>query len=172
MLLRENGRQIDPVSEASTHWSTATEQPFTSVLDRNVHILLAHIAAIEREVRALGGGDNMIAAMCEPYHDLLKSINAEEYPLAKAIEEADLPLQRERVSIVGEVREMDLDARRFEPRHIENLRTNELRCVYQQISDGEAAEWLNKQVEVTGTILRGGNDASKLLAVDSVVILK
>jgi hypothetical protein len=89
----------------------------------------------------------MIAAVCEPYHDLLKSIYAEEYPLAKAIEEADLPLQQERVSIVGEVREMDLDARRFDLRHIENLRTNELRRVYQQISDGEAAEWLNKRVE-------------------------
>jgi hypothetical protein len=152
--------------------NNATEQTFTSVLDRKVHILLAHIAAIEREVRALGGGDEMIAAMCEPYHDLLKSIYTEEYPIAKAIEESDLPLQQERISIVGEVREMDLDARRFELRHIENLRTNELRCVYRQISDGEAAQWLNKHVEVTGTILRGGNGISKLLAVDSVVILK
>jgi hypothetical protein len=152
--------------------NNATAQTFTGVLDRKVHILLAHIAAIEREVRALGGDDEMIAAMCEPYHDLLKSIYAEEYPLAKAIEESDLPLQQERVSIVGEVREMDLDARRFELRHIENLRTNELRCVYQQISDGEAAEWLNKQVMVTGTILRGANGTSKLLSVDSVVILK
>jgi hypothetical protein len=120
--------------------NSATEQTFTGVLDRKVHILLAHIAAIEREARALCGDDEMIAAMCEPYHDLLKSIYAEEYPPAKAIEEADLPLQQERVSIVGEVREMDLDARRFELRHIENLRTNEFRCVYQQISDGEASE--------------------------------
>lgn len=147
-------------------------QTITGVLDRKVHILLAHIAAIEREVRALGGGDEMIAAMCEPYHDLLRSVYTEEYPIAKAIEESDLSLQQERVSIVGEVREMDLDARRFELRHIENMRTNELRCVYQQISDGEAAEWLNKQVEVTGTVVSGGNGISKLLAVDSVVILK
>ncbi|MCG3144193.1 MAG: hypothetical protein HONDAALG_01586 [Gammaproteobacteria bacterium] len=152
--------------------NNATTQTFTSVLDRQVHILLAHIAAIEREVRALGGGDEMIAAMCEPYHDLLKSIYTEEYPIAKAIEESDLPLQQERVSIVGEVREMDLDARRFELRHVENLRANELRCVYRQISDGEAAEWLNKQVEVTGTVVSSGAGISKLLAVDSVVILK
>lgn len=43
--------------------NNATTQKFTGVLDRKVHILLAHIAAIEREVRALGGGDEMIAAM-------------------------------------------------------------------------------------------------------------
>jgi hypothetical protein len=152
--------------------NNATEQTFTGILDRKVHILLAHIAAIKREVRAIGGSDEMITAMCEPYHDMLKSIYTEDYPIARAIEESDLPLQQERVSIVGEVREMDLDARRFELRHIENLRANELRCVYRQISDGEAAEWLNKLVEVTGTILRGGNGISKLLAVDSVVILK
>jgi hypothetical protein len=152
--------------------NNAMAQTFTGVLDRKVHILLAHIAAIEREVRALGGGDEMIAAMCEPYHDLLRSVYTEEFPLAKAIEESDLPLQQERVSIVGEVREMDLDARRFELRHIENLRTNELRCVYQQISDGEAAEWLNKQVKVTGTVVRDGNGGAKLLAVDSVAILR
>jgi hypothetical protein len=152
--------------------NNATTQTFTGVLDRKVHILLAHIAAIEREVRALGGGDEMIAAMCEPYHDLLRSVYTEEFPLAKAIEESDWPLQQERVSIVGEVREMDLDLRRFELRHIENLRANELRCVYQQISDGEAAEWLNKQVKVTGTVVRDGNGGSKLLSVDSVAILR
>lgn len=114
----------------------------------------------------------VVITRCEPYHDIDKSIYDEEYPLAKAIEEADLPLQQERVSIVGEVREMDLDARRFELRHIENLRTNELRCVYPQVSDGGAAEWLNKHVEVSGTILHSGNGMFKLLAVDSVVILK
>jgi hypothetical protein len=54
-----------------------------------------------------------------------KKIEEEEFPLAKAIEESDPPLQQERVSIVGEVREMDLDARRFALRHIEILRTNE-----------------------------------------------
>ena len=74
--------------------NNAMAQTFTGVLDRKVHILLAHIAAIEREVCAPGGGDEMIAAMCEPYHDLLKSVYTEEYPLAKAIEESDLSLQQ------------------------------------------------------------------------------
>ena len=36
--------------------NNATTQTFTGVLNRNTHILLNHIAAIEREVRALGGG--------------------------------------------------------------------------------------------------------------------
>ena len=152
--------------------NNATTQTFAGVLNRQAQILLAQIAAIEREVRALGGGDEMIAAMCEPYHDLLKSIYTEEYPLAKAIEESALPLQQEQVSIVGEVREMDLDMRRFELRHIDNPQLNELRCVYQETADGEAAEWLNKQVKVAGTVVGGGNGRSKLLAVDSVVILR
>jgi hypothetical protein len=152
--------------------NNATTQSFTNVLNRQAHILLANIAAIEREVRALGGGDEIIAAMCEPYHDLLKSIYTEEYPLAEAIEESALPLQQERVSIVGDVREIDLDARRFELRQIENLPPDELPCLYQATSDEEAAAWLNKQVKVTGTIVRDSNGRSAVLAVDTVVILR
>ena len=34
--------------------NNAMGQTFTSVLDQKVRILMAHIAAIEREVRALG----------------------------------------------------------------------------------------------------------------------
>ncbi len=150
----------------------ATTQTFTGVLNQQAHILLAHIAAIEREVRALGGGDEMIAAMCEPYHELLRSIYTKEYPLAEVIEESVLPLQQEQVSIIGDVREMDLDARRFELRQIENLPPDELSCLYRETSDEEAAEWLNKQVKVTGTIVRDGNGKSKVLSVDSVVILR
>lgn len=152
--------------------NNAATQTYTDVLNRKAHILLAHIAAIEREVRALGGGDEMIAAMCEPYHNLLKSIYTEEYPLAKAIEESALPLQQEHVSIVGAVREMDLDLRRFALRQIEQPQLDELRCIYGETADGEAPAWLNKQVKVTGTVVGDGNGGAKLVAVDSVVVLR
>lgn len=68
--------------------NNATTQTFTGVLNRKAHILLDHIAAIEREVRALDDGGEIIAVMSEPYHNLLRSIYTEEYPLAKAIEES------------------------------------------------------------------------------------
>ena len=150
--------------------NNATTQTFTGVLNRKAHILLAHLATIEQEARALGSSDETIAAMCEPYQDLLKSVYREEYPLAQASEESALPLHPEPVSIVGEVREMDLDLRRFALRQVENLPLNEFRCVYQEIFDAEAVAWLNKQVKVSGTVVRDGS--RKLLAVEAVLVLQ
>lgn len=152
--------------------NSATEQTFTEVLNRQARILHSQIAAIEREARAIGGGDELIAAMCEPYHNLLRSVYTEEYPSAQAIEESNPLLQQEQVSIVGQVREMDLDARRFELRQTESPLPGKLRCVYNEASDMEASEWLNHQVKVTGTMVSSGKEYSKLLAVDSVLVLK
>jgi hypothetical protein len=67
---------------------------------------------------------------------------------------------------------MDLDLRRFALRQIEDLALHELRCVYRASSDGEAVAWLNKQVKVSGTVVRDESGSAKVLAVDSVLVLQ
>lgn len=66
-------------------------------------------------------------------------------------------------SIVGEVREMDLDAHRFDLRHIERMEVNHLRCIYLDATDEEATEWLNKSARVTGVVERDARGMPSLL---------
>ncbi len=73
------------------------------------------------------------------------------------------------VSIVGDVREMDLDTHRFDLRHIENMEINDARCSYLDAGDEEAKEWLNKRVRVTGVVERDATGKVKLLEITSPV---
>lgn len=50
------------------------------------------------------------------------------------------------VTLIGDVREMDLDTHRFDLRHIENMEVNDLRCSYLDATDEEAKVWLNQTV--------------------------
>jgi hypothetical protein len=80
-------------------------------------------------------------------------------------------LGEESVSFVGDVREIDLDARRFELRHIENMEVNDVRCSYVDETDDEASEWLNRRVQVKGTVERDQAGKAKLLDVSSIKVL-
>ena len=75
---------------------------WNSVLDYKAKILYAQIARIQREVQEHGGNEQMVDEMSEPYLDLLKSMYAEDYPLAKAIEQSDLLVQLEGPAISRE----------------------------------------------------------------------
>lgn len=69
----------------------------------------------------------------------------------------------------GHVREIDLDARRFELRHIENLEHNEVRCVYNEsYTDAEASKWINKYVTVSGKVERDANGKARLMEIESI----
>lgn len=81
-------------------------------------------------------------------------------------------LSEESATFIGDVREIDLDSRRFDLRHIENEEINDVRCSYIDETDDEAAEWLNKRVEVTGNVERDQSGKAKLLDVASIKILE
>jgi hypothetical protein len=73
---------------------------------------------------------------------------------------AELPVP---VSFVGDIREMDLDAHRFDLRHIENMEVNDLRCSYLDATDEEAKQWLGKTARVIGVVERDAAGKPQLL---------
>jgi hypothetical protein len=75
------------------------------------------------------------------------------------------------VTIVGEVREIDLDARRFEIRHIKDLEVNDVRCTYLDQADEEAKQWLNNRVRVIGVVERDAAGKVRLLETTSIEVL-
>lgn len=77
----------------------------------------------------------------------------------------------EEVNFIGDVREIDLDARRFELRHIENMEANDVRCSYVEQTDEEASQWLNNHVRVHGIVERDAGGKARLLEVASIEIL-
>lgn len=98
-------------------------------------------------------------------------------PLTSAIRD-DIHIQlehpvlgEESVTFIGDVREIDLDLRRFELRHIENMEVNDVRCSYVDETDDEASEWLNRRVKVTGNVERDQSGKAKLLDAASVNVL-
>ncbi|MDX6574858.1 MAG: hypothetical protein QOE96_811 [Blastocatellia bacterium] len=73
------------------------------------------------------------------------------------------------ISLVGAVREMDLDTHRFDLRQIENMEINDVRCSYLDAGDEEAKQWLNKHVRVTGMVERDATGRAKLLEITEPV---
>ncbi|MBI4469955.1 MAG: hypothetical protein HY650_11610 [Acidobacteria bacterium] len=74
-------------------------------------------------------------------------------------------------TLTGEVREIDLDAHRFELRQIENFRVSHVRCGYWGPTDEEAAEWVNHRVRVSGPVERDAEGRASLLVVETIEIL-
>lgn len=104
-----------------------------------------------------------------------RAVGEEELPplthAARAVIQKQLRhpvVSEEIVTLLGYVREIDLDAKRFELRHVENLEANVVRCVYSEQSDDEASDWLNKHIRVTGRVDRDTTGKPRLLEVASV----
>jgi len=87
-----------------------------------------------------------------------------EHPIAE-------PSEAPPVTIIGDVREIDLDVKRFELRHIENMEVNDVRCSYIEETDEEAKQWLNNRVRVVGIVERDVTGKSRLLEVTSIEVL-
>jgi hypothetical protein len=155
---------------------------YTAACLDKVQILMNFIAWVEEEVRALGRSEEFIASMVEPHRNLLNQVLTEDLPRAREYDAADalaaqngkadpLPSSNGKASVIGQVRELDLDARQFALREIETKPPAELHCLYRKAADREAPAWLNKQVKVTGTMIRNGHGSSKWLTVDEVMIV-
>jgi len=87
-----------------------------------------------------------------------------EHPVASTTSESP-------VTIIGDVREIDLDAHRFELRHIENLEVNDVRCTYVDETDEEAKQWLNNRARVVGIPERDAAGRVRLLETTSIELL-
>lgn len=78
------------------------------------------------------------------------------------------------VTIIGQVREMDLDNKRFEIKNLEGFEDSTIkpiRCSYLNESDEEAKEWLNSRVRVSGKAERDQAGNIRLLETTSIEVL-
>lgn len=69
----------------------------------------------------------------------------------------------------GIVREIDLDAHRFEIRHVAGV--GSIRCAYPSDLDRAANDWLDKRVSVSGTFERGPNGLPRLMQLQTITVL-
>ncbi|MDX2042454.1 MAG: hypothetical protein SF097_14620 [Acidobacteriota bacterium] len=70
--------------------------------------------------------------------------------------------------ITGEIREIDLDMKRFVIRNIENENIQQLRCSFNFPKDEHARELLARRVTVAGKIERDKQGRARLMAVEKV----
>lgn len=68
----------------------------------------------------------------------------------------------------GVVREIDLDAKRFEIRGVHELQA--LRCVFPELSADEARTWLNRRIIVRGLYESAPNGRARLMQVERVIL--
>lgn len=68
----------------------------------------------------------------------------------------------------GRVREIDLDARRFELRGIEDNVVRDIRCVYADLDGIDPRQLLDAVVRVRGRVERRPDEVPRLLAVDEI----
>lgn len=83
------------------------------------------------------------------------------------------PVRRsEVITVVGMVRETDLDDKRFEVRGIEDGYTTDLRCIYgPKVANQIASTWLNHKVEVTGRVERDATGRARLMKVSQLRLM-
>lgn len=73
---------------------------------------------------------------------------------------------------IGEVREADLDAHRFELRNIEGESITSLRCSYSDKSESVVKSWLGQRVKAIGHVARDKEGNPRLLAITSIEVLE
>lgn len=69
-----------------------------------------------------------------------------------------------RRTVDGVVREIDLDARRFELRRVRG--EGAIRCIYPEEFAAQAVKWLDRKLKVTGKVELGTNGQPRLLLVE------
>jgi hypothetical protein len=73
---------------------------------------------------------------------------------------------------VGTVREIDLDARRFELRQVIDSPEAEIRCAYPELYDAHAKNWLDAKVHVRGPVVRDVRGAVRMLQIVSLDLVE
>lgn len=85
----------------------------------------------------------------------------------------DKPVIRgDEIEFLGQVREIDLDARRFELRGIADEQVRGLRCAYRTLEGARPRELLGSTVRVRGLVERAADDVPRLMSVTSVQIVR
>lgn len=79
---------------------------------------------------------------------------------------------KELVEFEGTVREMDLDAKRFDLRGISNESVQDIRCVYSKEDIPNARALLDSRVRVSGYVARRSDEAPRLLSLERIKILR
>ena len=78
---------------------------------------------------------------------------------------------KEVLQLEGTVREIDLDARRFEVRGVSDHEIADIRCVYTNLGNVLPRRLLDARVRVRGLVERRSDEAPRLLAVDQIEVL-
>lgn len=82
-------------------------------------------------------------------------------------------LSEEHLELIGKVREIDLDARRFELRRISSTRQIEdIRVIYEPSIVGDVKRLLDAEVSIYGLVERKANEAPRLMSLEDIRILK
>lgn len=81
-----------------------------------------------------------------------------------------VPATTQQISFVGTVRELDLDASRFEIRNVEG-QTEDIRCAH-ELEENEVKALMDRRVRVTGKPEFGVREIVRLLWVDEVELLQ
>ena len=76
----------------------------------------------------------------------------------------------EDVELLGYVREIDLDAHRFDLRGIDDEEIRDVRCAYRNLPDVRGRDLLGSYVKVTGLVERTADGVPRLLSVNHVEI--
>jgi len=92
----------------------------------------------------------------------------------RAIRESlDRPvLHGDEIEFTGHVREIDLDAFRFELRGIADQQVRDLRCAYRGVEGIQPRKLLGARVRVRGLVERSANDVPRLMSIRSLAIIR
>lgn len=81
-------------------------------------------------------------------------------------------IKGEEIEFVGQVREIDLDARRFDLRGIAHEQVRDLRCAYRTAAGVNPRELLGATVRARGLVERTADDVPRLMSVSSLSIVR
>jgi len=81
-------------------------------------------------------------------------------------------LRGELLEFTGEVREIDLDARRFDLRGIADEQVRDVRCAYRNFEDVNPKRLLGARVRVQGLVERTADEIPRLMSVTGIEVLR
>ena len=81
-------------------------------------------------------------------------------------------IRGEEIEFVGQVREIDLDARRFDLRGIADEQVRDLRCAYRSVEGVNPRSLLGATVRARGLVERSGDDIPRLMSVRKLEIVR
>ena len=153
------------VSNEGDHFDDVEE--ISSVIDDPKVRDTALIAIQRLSPSGRGGYDRMSVSGLADF-DLPASLTPDSRrQLRKVL--ADPVVGEENVSFEGVVREIDLDARRFELRRLRNREIQDIRCVFAELDPLFGQKILNSRVRVTGLVeRRRSDDIPRLMKVERI----